>query len=218
MENAQQKNPKNDSNGLMVMAVVFGLILFLGLMVMVWIAITFANYRNNDVNRLKAKEDETRIITTQKLEAQFAELEKTPYQQFVGPDDLGRVAFSYPKTWNQYINKSDQPFEVFFNPNLVRPVSDPNSRYALRMLIEPNDYVKVLEKYTSLIKKGKLKQSILNINGQQSTKLEGQFSDKITGTAVIFKIRDKTVTIRTDTDQTHLSDFNKLIGTVTFKD
>ena len=218
MENAQQKNPKNEANGLMVMAVVFGLILFLGLVTMVWMAITFANYRNNDVNRLKAKEEESRIATTQKLEAQFAELEKTPYQQFVGPEDLGRVAFSYPKTWNQYINKVAQPFEVFFNPNLVRPVSDANSRYALRMLIEPNDYVKVVDKYSSLIKSNKLKQSIININGQQSTRLDGQFSDKITGSAVIFKIRDKTVTIRTDTDQTHLPDFNKLIGTITFKD
>lgn len=218
MENAQQKNPKNEANGLMVMAVVFGLILFLGLVTMVWMAITFANYRNNDVNRLKAKEEESRIATTQKLEAQFAELEKTPYQQFVGPEDLGRVAFSYPKTWNQYINKAAQPFEVFFNPNLVRPVSDANSRYALRMLIEPNDYVKVVDKYSSLIKNNKLKQSIININGQQSTRLDGQFSDKITGSAVIFKIRDKTVTIRTDTDQTHLPDFNKLIGTITFKD
>lgn len=218
MENAQQKNPKNEANGLMVMAVVFGLILFLGLVTMVWMAITFANYRNNDVNRLKAKEEESRIATTQKLEAQFAELEKTPYQQFVGPEDLGRVAFSYPKTWNQYISKADQPFEVFFNPNLVRPVSDSNSRYALRMLIEPNDYVKVVDKYSSLIKSNKLKQSIININGQQSTRLDGQFSDKITGSAVIFKIRDKTVTIRTDTDQTHLPDFNKLIGTITFKD
>ena len=218
MENAQQKNPKNEANGLMVMAVVFGLILFLGLVTMVWMAITFANYRNNDVNRLKAKEEESRIATTQKLEAQFAELEKTPYQQFVGPEDLGRVAFSYPKTWNQYISKAAQPFEVFFNPNLVSPVSDANSRYALRMLIEPNDYVKVVDKYSSLIKSNKLKQSIININGQQSTRLDGQFSDKITGSAVIFKIRDKTVTIRTDTDQTHLPDFNKLIGTITFKD
>lgn len=218
MENAQQKNPKNEANGLMVMAVVFGLILFLGLVTMVWMAITFANYRNNDVNRLKAKEEESRIATTQKLEAQFAELEKTPYQQFVGPEDLEHVAFSYPKTWNQYINKATQPFEVFFNPNLVRPVSDANSRYALRMLIEPNDYVKVVDKYSSLIKSNKLKQSIININGQQSTRLDGQFSDKITGSAVIFKIRDKTVTIRTDTDQTHLPDFNKLIGTITFKD
>ena len=58
MENAQQKSPKNEANGLMVMAVVFGLILFLGLVTMVWMAITFANYRNNDVNRLKAKEEE----------------------------------------------------------------------------------------------------------------------------------------------------------------
>ena len=86
------------------------------------------------------------------------------------------------------------------------------------MLIEPNDYVKVIDKYSSLIKSNKLKQSIININGQQSTRLDGQFSDKITGSAVIFKIRDKTVTIRTDTDQTHLPDFNKLIGTITFKD
>ncbi len=212
-----QKNLAGEANGLTVLTTALGLLLFASLIALVWTTVYVFNYRSTDKARIKAAEDTVRVATTQKLEAEFAEREKTPYLSFVAPDDLGRVAFTYPRTWNVFINKDSQPYEAYFNPAVVRPINS-NSRYALRLLIEDVDYVKVLERYNSLIKSGKLSQSIVTVNGQQSTKLEGAFSDKITGTAVIIKIRDKTVTLRTDTDEAHKADFNKLVETITFRE
>jgi hypothetical protein len=46
-------------------------------------------------------------------------------------------------------------------------------------------------------------------------RLDGSFSTDIRGSAVIFKIRDKTVTIRTDAD-TFKPDFENIIKTINF--
>lgn len=219
MRNLQNQKTvlRGEANGLIVMSTVLGLLLFIGVVSIVWITISFLDLKTNQEIRLKANADAVRLETTQKLEADFAEREQKPYEAFVGPDDLGRVSFTYPKTWSIFINKDAQPYEAYFHPRQVRPINS-NSRYAMRLLIEDSDYTKVLSKYDSLLKSGKLRQSVVTINGQQSTKYEGQFSDRITGTAVIFKIRDKTVTIRTDIDETYKDQFNKIIESLTFKD
>lgn len=211
----QPKTPKSDTGGLAVMATTLGLMLFVSLVAMIWITVTFLDLKSNFDTKLKVHGDTVKIATSEKLNAEFAERERSPYRQFVGPDDLGRVAFVYPKTWSQFIHKDDKNYEVFFNPEKVRPVK-PDTRYALRLLIEDVDYVKTVEKYTALIKSAKLRQSITTVNGQQSTRLEGEFTEKIKGTAVIFKIRDKTVTLRTDTDEVHKDQFNKILESIQF--
>jgi len=54
-------------------------------------------------------------------------------------------------------------------------------------------------------------------DGNNGTRLDGAFTKDIRGYAVIFKIRDKTLTIRTDAN-TFKSDFNKLINTIKFNE
>lgn len=55
----------------------------------------------------------------------------------------------------------------------------------------------------------------MKIGDQNGTRLDGSFTEDIRGFAVIFKIRDKTVTIRSDAE-TFKGDFNALIQTITF--
>ena len=50
---------------------------------------------------------------------------------------------------------------------------------------------------------------------QNGTRLDGSFTEDIRGSAVIFKIRDKTVTLRSDAE-TFRADFDALIKTITF--
>ena len=88
-------------------------------------------------------------------------------------------------------------------------------QYALRVSIETKDYDSALSIYTALVKKGDLKSSTIKINGVDSTRLDGNFSTNLRGSAVIFKIRDKTVTIRTDAD-TFKADFDALVGSIKF--
>lgn len=151
-------------------------------------------------------------------EAKFVERDKEPNRQFAGPEDYGRLTFSYPKTWSVYVAKDTQKggdYEAYLNPITVPPVSD-TQQFAIRVTIEENDYDAVVKAYQSRVKSGKLKTSAVSANGHDGTRLEGEFTDSIRGSAVVYKIRDKTITIRTDAD-TFKPDFEKLIQTIDFK-
>ncbi len=149
--------------------------------------------------------------------AAFLEKEKQPNRQFAGPDDYGRVAFDYPKTWSIYVDKdttSGGTYSAYFNPVSVPPISM-TTQYALRVTIEQKDYDRVIATYNRLVQSGKLTATAAKADSTDGTRLEGNFTDDIRGMAVIFKLRDKTVTIRSDAE-TFREDFNALINTVTF--
>jgi len=146
----------------------------------------------------------------------FEAKDKQPNRQFAGPEDFGALSFDYPKTWSTYINKdaSSGTFQAYLNPITVPPVADA-TQFALRVTIETRDYDTVLNTYQTLVKKGDLKSSTIKVNGVDSTRLDGNFTKNIRGSAVIVKIRDKTVTIRTDAD-TFKPDFDALVATIKF--
>jgi hypothetical protein len=149
--------------------------------------------------------------------ATFEAQDKKPNRQFAGPEDFGAVRFDYPKTWSTYVSNDASvggTFQAYLNPVAVPPVTG-NAQYALRVTIETKDYDSALSQYTSLVKKGDLKSSTIKINGVDSTRLDGSFSTNIRGSAVVFKIRDKTVTIRSDAD-TFKTDFDALVATIKF--
>jgi hypothetical protein len=149
--------------------------------------------------------------------AAFLEKEKQPNRQFAGPDDYGRLAFDYPKTWSVYVNKdtsASDTYEAYFNPVSVPPVKV-TTQYALRVTIVQQDVEKVLASYDSLVKQGDLKATAVKADDTDGTRLEGNFTKDIRGLAVIFKIRDKTVTVRSDAE-TFRGDFDALVSTITF--
>ncbi len=150
-------------------------------------------------------------------EEKFAQREKEPLREFVGPVDYGRVTFKYPKTWSMYVARvvmNGGTYEAYLNPIYV-PMVSATEQYAVRVKIEQIDYDRVLVTYESLVKTGKLKSSSVAVNGEIGTRYDGSFTPDIRGAAVIFKIRDKTLTIRTDSN-TFLPDFNELIQTIKF--
>ena len=147
----------------------------------------------------------------------YAKLEKEPNHRFVGPDDYGRLSFNYPKTWSVYVAqdaKQGGTFAAFLNPVSVPPVSD-TQQYAVRVTIEQKDYDAAITSYAQLVKKGDLSSSAISVDGNNGTRFDGNFTRNIRGTAVVYKIRDKTVTLRTDAD-TFKFDFEALIATIKF--
>ncbi len=189
----------------------------------VWLVITniilfyrFFDIKTNVDKRTNQKVTQAITETTNKMEQKFIEREKTPFTQFVAPEDLGRLSFNHPKNWSVYIerDKVRSTYKVYFNPKKIRPINR-DSRYALRLVIENKSYEKVIDKYNGLIKKGNLKSKVITINKQNGTLLEGKFSDIIEGSAVVFKLRDKTVTIMTDAPQ-FVSDFDEIIKSIVY--
>lgn len=143
--------------------------------------------------------------------------EKEPNTQFAGPDDYGRLAFKYPRTWSAYEAKdasTGNSYEAYLSPGVIPPAAA-DQRYALRVLIENKEYDQVVSSYERLVTKGDLKSSAVTLGDTSGTRLDGAFTKDIRGSAVILKIRDKTVTLRTDAD-TFMGDFNALIQTIEF--
>lgn len=181
----------------------------------------FVNYQDqkSDVDTRVANA----VATAKKEQADIDEIkleksEKEPNRAFAGPGDYGGLTFQYPKNWSVYIDKdvtSGSTFSAYLNPVTVPPVSA-KQQFALRVTIEEKAYDKVIASYDSAVKKGDLSSSSVKAaNGVNGTRLDGLFSKDIRGFAVVFKIRDKTATIRSDAN-TFKPDFNALIKTIKF--
>ena len=55
----------------------------------------------------------------------------------------------------------------------------------------------------------------MSVNGENGLRFDGNFTEKLRGALVVFKVRDKTVVFMTDAD-TFKPDFDALIQTVTY--
>jgi hypothetical protein len=213
----QHKREMGGISGAMVAIIGLVLLVLVAGSGAIWAYVNYNEQKTNVDGKInlaaaKAKKEQADVD-----EAKFAEREKEPNRQFVGPDDFGRLTFDYPKTWSVYVSQDgsdDTSYEAYLNPIVVPPVAS-NQQYALRVTIEQKDYDQAVKSYESLVKKGDLRTSATSANGNSGTRLDGNFSKDIRGSAVLYKIRDKTVTIRTDAD-TFKPDFEALIKTINF--
>lgn len=183
----------------------------------IWAYVNYNEQKTNVDGKVSLAVAEAKKTQSDDDEAKFAQREKEPNRQFVGPDDYGRLTFMYPKTWSVYVAKDVSKggdYEAYLNPVTVPPVST-TQQFSLRVLIEQEDYDKVVASYQSDVEKGDLKSTTTNSKGHNGTRLDGNFTKDIRGAAVIYKIRDKTLTIRTDAD-TFKPDFEALISTIDF--
>lgn len=210
-----QAEPMGDINPLVVVVVVLTL-LVLGLAGFgLW---SYMHYRDEKVN-VDAKIS-TAVATAKKQQTDadnvsFAEQEKVPTRQFTGPDDLGRVQFSYPKTWSVYTDRSsDSGLESYMYP-LVVPSLSSGTPYALRISIVNTAYEDSLRTYHDAVQSGLIRASQVTVNGNTGTRLDGLIEQNIHGSMVLFKVRDKTVQLFTESI-VFRHDFDTLLGTLTF--
>lgn len=182
------------------------------------VSYTQYNAKNTDVNgQIKIAVVEAQKTQQEADEKKFADREKEPNRDFVGPDDYGRVSFKYPKTWSVYVATDPTKggkYEAYLHPVTVPKVSE-TEQFALRVTIEERDYDQILEGYKSKVNSGDLSSAATTSQGIDGTRLDGNFSQNIRGSAVVYKIRDKTLIIRTDAN-TFKPDFDALIKTITF--
>ena len=203
----------------LILTVTFVITTILAGGVMVWALLNYFDQKNNVDTKVASAVSTAKKEQADSDEAKFSEREKDPNREFVGPEDYGQLSFNYPKTWSVYVDKdtsSGDTYQAYLNPVSVPPISS-SQRYALRVTIQSKDYGDVIESYQTLVRKGDLKSSSVKLSTENGTRLEGNFSKDIRGIAVVFKIRDKTVTLRTDAN-TFKNDFNKVVKSIAFND
>lgn len=175
-----------------------------------WAYTNYVDQRDNTAQKVSAAVTDAKQAQTAEDEKAYLEKAKQPYSQLVTPDDLGRVTVSYPKTWSVYVAKSSSTeYEAYLNPVSVPAVSSTQA-FAARLTISNSKYDDVVNTYTSLVKKGDLTSVPITVNNFTGIKLDGKFSATRSGSAVVFKVRDKTLTIATDIAD-YKNDFNDVI-------
>jgi len=201
----------------LVIAIILGVLATGFAATTIWAYLSYTEQKTDVDGKIALAEAEAKKAQADVDEKKFAEREKEPNREFVGPEDYGRLTFNYPKTWSVYITKdatTGGSFEAYLNPITVPTVSQ-TQQFALHLSITDTSYDKVLTTYDGLIKKGDLKSTPTSVNGQNGTRLDGSFSKDIRGAAVFYKIRDKTLLFQTDAD-TFKPDFENIIKTIKF--
>jgi hypothetical protein len=209
---------ENGSTDSWMIATIGLIILSIGIAALaVWLFVNYSDQKTNVDTKIEAAVATAKNNQATADDKKFTDYENALTQSFAGPADYGSLTFKYPRNWSVYINKDATDggtYEAYLNPVTVPPVGD-SQQFALRVVIEERDYDQAITNYDSLVKDGKLTASSFSTNGVNGTRLDGSFTNDIRGSAVIFKIRDKTLTIRTDAN-TFKADFDALIATIKF--
>lgn len=178
------------------------------------------DYKNNvdqkvAVAVLKAKQQQSTDDSKK-----FAEAEKQPLRTYKGPEAFGSLSISYPKTWSAYVDDSgtgsnSTAVDAYFQPGTVPSISDQNSTFALRVQVLSQSYSQVLTTYNSQSqsRKGSNKinpYSLPKLPSVVGVRVDGQISEKKSGSMVILPLRDKTLEIWTESND-YLNDFNNNI-------
>lgn len=236
--NVSRANERGSIDGKLIGLFVLGLLFLLAGSAAIWAFMNYKDAKDNVDSKVEAATAEAIKTQSDKDESAFLAREKQPMRQFASPDDYGHITFDYPKTWSVYQatvpGKSGSTYAVYLNPIYVPPVpsnalsdlvaaskASPStsyvSKFAVRLKVEQKTYDETLATYSSLLKTNQIKSSAFTTGSITGTRFDGRFNGDITGSAVVIKVRDRTLTIRTDAD-VFTDDFNALIKTINFNE
>lgn len=218
---AVPQKPK-DVGGLVKTIVIIVLALvavtFIGLFI--WMMTRYNEERDRDLDgEIRAAVAEAKDEQAAKMEAEFLEREKYPYKTFAGPVDYGELTFEYPKTWSVYVAAAATAggdFNAYFNPVQVDAVGK-DTINALRVTILNKSFENLTAEYQGAVgKDAGLTMESITVNGAPANRYVGKIpGTELSGIIVIFKIRDKSVIMQTDS-MVFEGEFNKLLETVHF--
>lgn len=191
-------------------------VLFIGLFIWMWVK------WNDASTNVKGKVDvavaEAKNELQAKLESEFDEKEKYPYKVFTGPTDLGELSFEYPKTWSLYVQSSANrggDYAAYLNPGQVNVVQD-DTVMALRVSIKGTLFDQAISDFAEKVRSGDMTLSTTVVNGNNVNVYTGKMDNEYQGIICVFKLRDKTVMLQTDSTSVFSDDFYRIIKTVKF--
>ena len=201
-----------------VISLVFTVILLVGSIGFgFWAFSSREDYENNSDAKAAVASEKAVALNSSKKDQQFAEEAKNPLRTYNGPAALGSLVIQFPKTWSGYIKTAgdnNSGFDSYFAPNVVPPVDEQTSVYALRVQVLSQSYPQVLQSFASQQQTGKVTisaYSLPKLPKVVGVKVTGQLANKSTTTTmVVLPLRSQTLQIETDGTQ-FLDDFNNYI-------
>lgn len=191
-------------------------VLFIGLFIWMWVK------WNDASTNVKGKVDvavaEAKNELQAKLESEFDEKEKYPYKVFTGPTDLGELSFEYPKTWSLYVQSNASrggDYAAYLNPGQVNVAQD-DTVMALRVSIKGTLFDQAISDFAEKVRSGDMTLSTTVVNGNNVNVYTGKMDNEYQGIICVFKLRDKTVMLQTDSTSVFSDDFYRILKTVKF--
>lgn len=157
--------------------------------------------------------EQTKVIAEQK-QAEFDEKEKAPYKFWTSPTQYGSIKVGFPKTWSYYlaldeVTSSGEVVNLYAYPDYVPEISR-DTKYALRMTLETEDYNSVLDSYRKKSTQDGLEISTVQVSNVSGIRVRGALQKDVSGTLVVFPIRDKVLTVWTESKD-YESDFENIV-------
>jgi hypothetical protein len=206
---------RSSSAGFVPVAIILNVVLAVLLLSVsgfaIWAFMQYQDYKNNVDPKLSAAAEQAKATQQKQDNAAFLEQEKQPTRTLVGPEELGAVTLDYPKTWSVYIgnNGTGSTYEAYLYPGAVPPLNS-NTAYALRVSVVSMSYDSVMAVLANGIKTGDLKTSPVTAASTDGVRFDGKLSQTTQGTMVVFKVRDKTLKVYTETTAFQ-GDFDKIV-------
>ena len=191
-------------------------VLFIGLFI--WMTLKWSEASTNVQGKIDVAVAEAKNQLQANLENEFAEKEQYPFLTFSGPADFGSLTFEYPKNWSVYIPDDASrggEFNAYLNPGQVNVVSD-TTIMALRASIRTEQIDSVLEDYNRKVQDGEMTVASKVVNKVNVNVFTGKLDNDYQGIVCIFKIRDKTAILRTDSSNVFRENFEKILSTIRF--
>lgn len=207
--------PRDHHKGLLI-GLIVAVVLLIGAIVFgVWSFMERQTYKN-ETDRIVAEEVEAAVAAnTETLEAEFEQREKEPLTTYSGPSALGSIRISYPKTWSAHAIENDRgntPLEGYFHPNYVPDVSG-DENIALSIEVVNRDYESSISQFDRAVNRNEVSVSpidAVNVSGVLGTRIDGEIDRDTQGSVVLFELRDKTLVLRTESNE-FIDDFNSII-------
>lgn len=218
-ESVKLSDQRGVVNPFLIATILLAILLVVAVAGFIWAFTEMTDWRDNTQTKI----DEAVVVAKEEQQAAdqvaFEEEEKKPNRVYQGPSDMGSVRFNYPKTWAGYTDQSDaKKLMVYFNPLIVPPIDNGVTPYALRLQVTNDAYADVLDDYQKIVEDGLATASTIVVGktdtfaGYEGVRVDGQLTNTINGSVVIFKIRDKTLQIFADS-QDYVGDLNNTILT-----
>ena len=192
---------KRSINLSFIVAIIFAITTIGAAGAFVWAYLEKNHYENDTAAIVAEAVNEAKDEQRSEDKANFEIEYQKPYTKFLAPRDFGAVEFEYPKTWAAYNNRYDKSsYSVYFYPTLVPTINNKTS-YALRLDISTRGYDETLKTFESQVTNGALNATPIKTakDKYEGMRFDGEVSnDIVNGSVVVFKVRDKTLTLQTD--------------------
>lgn len=172
------------------------------------------DYKNNFDSKVGEEVAKQSKVIAEQKQAEFDEKEKAPYKFWTSPTQYGSVKVGFPKTWSYYLSlneasSSGRAIDLYAYPDYVPELSN-STKYALRTTLETADYNEVLDGYRKKSAQDKLEISTIQVSNVSGIKIKGALKKDVSGTLAVFPIRDKVLTVWTESKDFE-ADFENII-------